>query len=495
MTEQENNNDQVYSYHTFMFPFVYETNHKTSVGQIVDQLKSEGWVHKCFEINDVRDYSKLVYFYQYVQDALYTTNDTQTNPISRYFEYKTQSGIYEIKTKNGEYELKIDGISLRIFNTDVGILSFNLRNECYTHPNDILVINDYGRRIYPQFLGKEFTTTTKQSILPYSISFRMDNEAEIYDDFSHYDCIENLKNDNNKLPEYLSYLLRGFNSPQSMIDDRMFVLSIYMNDALSVKMKFFSDLNQKYEYEHNDWWYQYVFVDGNGKTCQSRHMSNSLIEKASYDRWVEYGTLFGISRYSFVALTGGKYGRETLLPHMQTMYFQMFTLLLSYRASVIKFSKDVASATENTDETENLYKKYLNFMNKLFFREITAQEQGIELYNKAMDSMQIEKNIKDLDSEIAELFHYTDMKKQSMINDHMAKLSGLGVPLMMAGLIAGIFGMNTIDFADKPSLILGGDWILQSNGTWGATSILWIVGGAVVTFVLMKLYQFFKGNK
>ena len=42
-------------------------------------------------------------------------------------------------------------------------------------------------------------------------------------------------------------------------------------------------------------------------------------------------------------------------------------------------------------ETEDIYEKYLGFLNKLYFKEVTAQDQGIELYNQAMKVMDIEK--------------------------------------------------------------------------------------------------------
>ena len=44
---------------------------------------------------------------------------------------------------------------MHVFDTGVGVLSFNISNYNYPDKEDILIINDYGRRIYPQYLSNE----------------------------------------------------------------------------------------------------------------------------------------------------------------------------------------------------------------------------------------------------------------------------------------------------------------------------------------------------
>jgi hypothetical protein len=228
----------------------------------------------------------------------------------------------------------------------------------------------------------------------------------------------------------------------------MFVISWYGNDEFANKLK-------SYNYEKSDFWYEFVFVDGNGKTVQSDRMQKDLIKKATYDRWMDDGTLFGISRYSFVCLSeNSDFTRETLpLPHMKTMYFQIFTIILALRATILRFSDEVTAISdidENDEEIEervrNLYKNYLRFKNKIYFREVTAQDQGIELYEKALEILKIEKEINDLEKEINSLHLYANMITEKKANEKMNKLTEMGSIFLPATLIAGIFGMNT--FAD-----------------------------------------------
>jgi len=432
----------IVSYHTFMFPFTFEG--EFSSGDL--------WKYKRFEIDKARDYNEYIYFYKHVQEALFNTKTENSSAISNYYEYKNSEGSFTINTKIGRYKLELDGISLRIFNTNVAILSLNLINRDYCKQKDILAINDFGRRIYPQFLSDNFSLKKAQeAFLANEIVLRFDNGEEYKEDFSYFSNKENLQiNKLSLLPTYILELIRkNFQTSQTLrpiLDDRMFVISQYNSDALVKKLKTYDSVSG-YSYKKSDFWYEYLFVDGNGKTCQNIDMSKELIEASTYDRWVEYGTLFGVSRYSFVALTGSQYGRDVLLAHMQTIYFQIFTLLLAYRATIIKFSDEIQNVTEKeeaklTEETQKIYKKYLNFLNKLYFKEVTAQDQGIELYNKAMQIMDIPKYMTDLDNEMNELHAYVDMQEEKKRNKKLDNISLYGGVLLGASVLTGVFGMN-----------------------------------------------------
>lgn len=424
-----------YSYHTFMFPFVVLDDENFSPEQ------SKWGQAKKFEIKSSRDFNEYNYFYPYVQDVLYQRGDRSD---TEYFEYKVQSGTYTIQCLKEEFSLEVDGISLRLFSTGVGILSFNLKNTQYPKPEAILAINDFGRRIYPAFLGEEGTTAAKKTLLAHSIILKLEDHKEFLEDFSYFDDIKKVDENPYHLPKFISALLGEQANICPIIDDRMFVLSLSMNDDIA------SGLGN---YENNDLWYQYLFIDGNGKTCQSKKMTQQLLQQSTYDRWLDYGTLFGISRYSFVCATKqGDFANTVLLMHMKTMYFQMFSLLLAYKASILKFAHDITKISKNPvnkiDEIVGLHEQYLKFMNNLFFKEVTAQDQGIELFDKAMSIMNIEKSLKDLQSDIAELHAFADLKNEKRRANKLESLSKLGSIFLPATLVSGILGMNTIGFND-----------------------------------------------
>ena len=439
---------KIISYHTFMLPFTFEGTFN----------EKKDWFYKLFKVEENETYNEYLYFYRHVQDVLFNTKEGNKG-FSQYYEYKIQSGSYVIDCKQGLYELAIDGISLRIFQTGVAILSFNLINRDYLKQKDILAINDYGRRIYPPYLDLEDGLKgVKNSLLANSISLQFKDQKMIKEDFTTFEQVENIYE---LLPSFVTELIKeNFTGTiKPIIDDRMFVISQYNNEAVGKKFQTFNEKTNTYTYENDDFWYEYIFVDGNGKNCQSKHMSKQLIKASTYDRWVEYGTLFGVSRYSFVAVSGGYFGEKILNAHIRTIYFQMFTLLLAYRATIIKFSDEIQDVTNQEEQvlsqkTRELYKKYLNFLNKLYFKEVTAQDQGIELYNKAMDVMDIPKYMQDLDNEMNELHSYVDMIEEKKRNKKLDNISLYGGVLLGASVLTGFFGMNVGSSANFSSWLV-----------------------------------------
>jgi len=488
----EDNKTDIYSYHTFMLPFrfdkilenftsTYEYYQENDLedrikitSDMKESLEKDGWEHQSFKIQNQFDYNEYAYFYSFIRETLYNKNDFKENDTSYFFEKEYKGGQYNIKIKDKTYELELEGLSLRIFETGIAIFSIEVSNRKYSQSdmNDILKINEYARRIYAPFLGRSsqaesWTQAAKSSQLASSVEVILPDGTVCKDNF----CDDYIKiPDEIKISPYILELL-GQNTftilsthdkkyyIQPIIDDRMFVLSWYGSDICSERMR-------EHQYVDSDKWYEYVFVDGTGITVHNKEMQESLIKKATYNRWMDYKygvTLFGLTRYSFVCLSNASdFSKAVLpLPHMKTMYFQMFTLILAIRASTLRFSEEVTALSSIKNEKDNhfsekvstLYRYYIKFVNKIYFREITAQEQGIELYNQALDCMHIQRDVKDLDAEIAELHTYVSLKseeKQARQADERENrleiISKLGAIFLPPSLIAGIYGMNVFDF-------------------------------------------------
>ncbi len=467
----------LHSYHNFLFPFRFdkivgkiEDRHEFYKDKTFDErvkidtnfkelLERDGWLYKKFEIKTNLDYNEFSYFHDFARDTLFNINEFKEKATSYYFSKDiNEKDTFSISIKGGKtYTLKLTGLSLRIFDTGVGILSIELENEEKQNSSmeDILKINDFGRRVYAQFLAKEdsdqWGEITKKSFLADKLEIGLADQ-HITETFDYTEIPKEIK-----IASYISELLgknsfsidkneEGKNLIQPSIDDRMFVICWYGNDQLSEALK-------NYNYKHSDRWYEFVFIDGNGKTIESPDMQEKFITEASYDRWMNKGTMYGMSRYSFVSLsdTSG-FAKDVLpLPHMKTMYFQMFTLLLAQRASLLRFSDEVTALSDIDSETlrsetqtSNLYKNYIRFVNKLYFREITPQDQGLEIYNQARDILKIDDDIKDLDNEVEELHRYVSMLEENSRNDKMDKLSKLGYIFLSATFIVGVFGMNIL---------------------------------------------------
>lgn len=524
----------VFSYHTFIFPFQWDYikhrkkntlyNQRTDLRDFDRLFEEVGFLRKTpYRIDDsAENYNEYTYFHPFARQALYYLND---NDILRYYELNDDNGEYVIEyfyftegEKNARtLTLALNSICLHVYDTGVGVLSFNLSNQQYPDKETILIINEYGRRIYPQFLQSNNRLVAKNSFLANKISGKI-GPLTFSEDFTAYNKPVDVQA--TFLPPDHIKKIFGYSGHQQpgdlncsfvftkesehdncirirqITDDRMFFLCYYENAVLAYSMAHRPEEkcdDQKYQYELDEFWYAFVFGDAGRPTVKEDRFQMNQIRKHSYTRWLDYnkkdkhysGSLFGFSRDSFVCLGGW----NELGIHMNTMYYQMAILCLVQRASILRFSFEITKVTKQVfDKSRNtaraikeLYENYIQFINRIYFREITSQIQGIEMYLKFQEVMGIEKDVKDLDDEMEELFHYLDILEQRRLN----KTANLYLPIAAA---AGFLGINTfisregeskegpIGLMNKP---LRTNWHELTRLT--ADSLTW---GDLITFLL-----------
>ncbi len=417
---ETNSDKKIISQHIFMFPFRLKTD--ITLEEFENKLIEEDWKRTPFtftygEKDANLKYNEWVYFHEYARSTLFDDNTVQS--VVRHFEREIPKDAYmvyhlksEIKVSDDKYEckknwkvfnLKIKNVSLFLFETNVGVLSIELTNETpkdnwKEEIDDILLINDFGRRIYPQFIGETVknmddsdcgkgTGATKNSFLADEIEFYFDKAEPVIEEFKTEDYL-NLKKDL-KIAKYIKYLFGSLKDKiVPLIDDRMFTVCWYGSDVLS---RFLQEPKSDgtYTYETSDEWYKFVYIDGKNIGVANKKTEERLIKSATYDRWAEYGTLFGISRYSLVVITDRFYfGYDIIREHMRGVYYKMAILLLAQRASIARFFSEVKIISQSLKEeirldekmlrkVRSLYSLLILFENRLHFAEVTPQEQAI----------------------------------------------------------------------------------------------------------------------
>lgn len=479
---------------------------KTHLNFFCDQLAlyATKWQRRQLTIESRLIYNEYNYFYDFVRDILYDQDPANQNgpsdvssqdAVLAHFEYDIpeDSERYIIQTGGKHYELLIENIFLHLYNTGIGVLSFHLNNRDpnQADPESILKINQFGRRLYPPFLALEMDKigTLQQSLpglfneglkicqyveLPQSLSLSF----LAPEDFSHYATESDFKKGVFRLPSFISGLMgkvpiitrksdesrhvnQIFLNP--VLDDRMFVVCWYGNNGivsnLSKNGKLLKSAGQKYAYLKDEWLYKFAYCDVN-LSCQNEQMVAKALKENVNARWGNYGTFFAASRYSFVCLTNElSYLRENyaafVLNHLQTMYYKIAELCLVQRSCIIRFSDEVANISalnvapgnQLAEKVSSLYKQYIRFVNRIYFREVTAQEQGIEIYQLLQHNMRIENHVKDLDTEIQELHNYLLMEEQRKQNKVIGRLTIIAAVFLPATLFSGILGMNDLQEA------------------------------------------------
>ncbi|WP_235700164.1 hypothetical protein [Clostridium senegalense] len=398
-------------------------------------------------------------------------NKKISNTIVRCLNYKNvdANSIYEIHVEKKDdkgvivvdehYKLKINSIKLKVYDTGVATLSYFLDNHKWEKVEDILRINDYGRRIYPQYIPLD---DVRDKFLAKKLSLKLQNTI-IEEDFD-YGAKENPTKISKTIMKILGekfvstekelrYKSKTLSKEETIfvkpvIDDRMFVICYYSDNTCSGILTNFN----KDEYLKNDFWYQFLFVDNGGATCQDEEMTKELLLKSTYTRWKNYGTLFGISRYSFVLLCNEeKPFKYILFNHINTIYYEMILLALVQRASILRFSDETSRIVSRIDsfERKNIYKQikklqeyYIRFVNTVYFREVTAQEQGIELYDKIVELMRIDTEVKRLDEEIDEIQRYVNLETNDRTNSLLNIVTFVGLGISVISLISSLFSNN-----------------------------------------------------
>ncbi len=414
-----------HSYHIFLFPFC-------SKSTIIPELVDSNWELEVFDWkNKEEQYNQHRYFHNFAENVMFGCVDKK---LLKNLDYKIEKDStfkidIEKNSKQYSYTLLIENVKLNIYNEfKIGVLAFYLANYETDDFQDILRINDYGRRIYPAYLPLK---EAQKKFLAKQITLTLQGIASIVEDYLDPQKQNHSFKD---IPNFISHFIGKDITPA--IDDRMFVCSFYKNFSLANSLGEFDPILEKYAFQDSDDWYEYIFIDNGGATCKSKLMKPKLLLEATNDRWVEYGTLHGISRYSFVTLTNGF---ELPMTHLKNLYAEMSILCLAQRSCILSFSKEVTNIytkdTLNAEGVSDLYRRYIDFRNRLFFREITPQEQGIELFELLQKQMRLDEEMKDLDEQIAELNQFIGNKEQATLTEAVSIYSPVAIIISILAIV------------------------------------------------------------
>jgi hypothetical protein len=443
--------------------------------------------------------------------------------------YKTGTAVLSFHLRNHSYSDEYDILRINKFGRRICVPFFDLEPDSIftgkpdkTNPDKVLCATKNYEIPAAIWIGKP--------------DLESDDKA-LYENFENYRNKDNFSTGSFTLPKFIKglfyqdfflvnenngYLNREKKKKDSkykiqlmpVLDDRMHVVCWYGNTELvnklnqlnncsdfDIGMYHASDNREKknhFTYENSDWWYSYIFVDTSPMHTDKFVKKNTLKEQ-TYSRWVGSGTLYGFSRFSFVMLTKsfsdlGSY--NFLVRHLQSIYYKMAELCLLQRATVLSFSNEVTHVSNliekkktrsraSLEKIDDLYKNYILFVNKIYFREVTAQEQGIEMYDLIQKIMRLKSDVEDLDNEIGELNQFASKEEAH-------NLTRLATIFLIPTLIASLLGMNVLpDFGRLPKFLL-----FEGEIVWPFwISLIFI---AIITIVLvrynliLKIYHFIR---
>lgn len=473
----------MYSYHIFYFPFKWAKKEvpEGTMTQLTDFsqirfLNNGKWVRPAMAESQENDgnktgknnvsldaqvlYNEKNYYFRFVHDVLYDSGDGNDNLVMHFERKEPQEKDvrYLIKVSGREkpYCLKVDAININLYKTGVGMMSFYLRNddESQCDTRDILNINQYGRRILPPFWS-EVNAEKRQELSEYLEISGLDTEIS-KEDFKSYTVDEPWT-----ATSMLDSLLKDLTDNLTLtpvIDDRMFVMSLYKNDDMSRLSLSAADAYCNPSSPFSEFWYKYLFVDTGWPTCQNDEMMRDLLRSHTYLRWQKWNSLYGVSRYSFVYLTNSGVP-SYLVDYFMTTYARMMEIALVQRASVLCFSNEVTTLTKRGDWTleklsehvDSLNEEYIRFINRMYFNELTSQDQGVELYGLIRQNLDIDSYVEELKDEIEKLHDTISFKVERSRNEKAETLNFMAAILLPVSIVTGFWSMNMSLFCNVKS--------------------------------------------
>ncbi len=484
-----------YSYHTFLFPFLWNDSGKVKFSDFDKCLDKNYWQSEkelMEKTEFAQMYNQFHYFNPAAQNAIY--GGSGKNPVVRNYRYniaahqeqcegkdwlnssKHDDNPVEYVIEKGERkaELKVNGIRLKLFNTGIGILIFELENYALADEKSIIWINDFGRRIYAPYTSDHGCNICADKIaLVYG-----DKELSVGDltklsgDFKETHIIEPilylLKNGEYAVTTNLHHKNTEF-FIEPIIDDRMFVACFYCNkdfvDSMSEikegQYSYIYDAENKFPYEKDNnarRLYEMIFIDGDGMSCHSRTMLRQLLDKHIYKRWLEYGwektdgnvvksgTITGITEYSMVCVASCNF--DFLVVPFLTQYVEMVILALAQRASLLAFERMISDSALGKNKIKKIQESFVLFQSQLLLKEVTPQQQGIELYDMLIRNMFIPEQTADIEKQIAALFAQKNFRNENRENLILFFVALLGIFDAINYMVSWFFNLscNIIQF-------------------------------------------------
>ena len=488
--QAEQSGTTVYSYHTFMFPFLFEMN-KTTRAKF-RKCCHGGWFADKWDpqkMNDSVWYNQYHYFNKAAHNAIYMTeNDKEddeatavtnlrfdllslmeqtpkANPEREKNRDKNAGNPIKYVICKGEktYAVDINAIRMKLYNTGVGILIFELENRRYPSEQEVIEINDFGRRIYAPYYAY-YNDRMNCSICADRIYFRidgkdMDAEASTLLPESLMESAEAtvlaepilrlLSNDEYRVTTK-EKCAKNEICIEPVIDDRMFVACYYKNADFVDTMRewdgehyrYMTHAKEKAPFDNEDQQnaanrlYTMMYVDGDGMCCHSRRMLEDLLsDDHIYTRWLEYynsydkefqGSITGFSEYTMI--TVAKKPADYLITPFLTQYVEMAILALVQRASLLSFEYMISECAKGGNyEVEDIQKKYILFQSQILLKEVSPQQQGIEIYDMLEKNLMIEKEQNEIKTQIEDLFTQKNFEHDHKENGILFLLSLLSI--------------------------------------------------------------------
>lgn len=468
-------------------------------------------------IQVLQDYQARMYFHPFVQ---HLWMDTGVHRLYRREDIKS----LEYTAENGkQVRLNVLSCELALFDPDIGILILNLAfqaNSPALELNEVQQLHDAIRRLYPPYF--DFSKTEKDGAIEVEVaqSTHCARQIDLYDSnenslvAGHFDNRDKIataqlashtnESDGIVLPlaAHWRFLIQPFSAepekgrdywavqlgddrapmlshlafpdPMSLSDGDMVRLCFAdesgASDTLPNAQSFLRDFDQRYCYDR---WWEPKNPTGwmSTRTMNCGYVFMMIGKENTHFTNEDNGILFNFRHI---------YMRLGLLAHVQ----KAALLAASWRLS--QFSRIDANTGEpaeiDAEKVRRFYRHFLKFTHRLWFDEVSPQEQGRELFDMWRKELRIQELYDEVRQELQDLLEYVDTCEARAQTEQASRLTRIATTLGTFGLAFSFLGMNFFEGKDGQFSFFGWTW---------KTSPLYIFGYSISLIAVTCLITYF----
>lgn len=297
-----------------------------------------------------------------------------------------------------------------------------------------LRFTNQARIIYPSFHEQvkegKITTLTLQTSTEEPISFK--KEDTLSPILTH--CLKKFFPDLPDLNERLKFLA----------DDRMFVSVAYGLSGQAPHSQYGREELQRllslavYVDDKNNIKY---YLDYLGGYAYDPNFTQDLLKQQSLRRWEQLGTLSGYCGYAHAYLGFGWFFNDVIAPsHVRYQYGRMTLLNLFYQMTLRHYNRRISHATQALSEREDysrfqkLRQEFILFTNNYWFRDVTNQIQGQEIFELQTKGLGLEKEYELIKDEMERADEYAAMLRTDNFNLAAATLASVALIVAVAAV-------------------------------------------------------------
>jgi len=191
-----------------------------------------------------------------------------------------------------------------------------------------------------------------------------------------------------------------------------------------------------------------IFSDLGGYAYDPK-FTKELLKKRSLRRWEQLGTLSGYCGYAHAYLGFGWFFNNVIAPsHVRYVYGRMTLLNLFYQMTLRHYSRRISHATQALSKRRDLNgfrevrKEFILFTNNYWFRDVTNQIQGQEIFELQTKGLGLAKEYELIKDEMERADEYAAALRADSFNKAAATLASVALIVAMVAVWVTVLTVN-----------------------------------------------------